>query len=154
MCDTIEEMAVAAREALGEDRLAWLRGLPRAQIREPVALVHASPKSCWRAPRVTAADADVEAVYGPLGRPVAVYGHIHRPYVRSVGEIVVANSGSVGLPHDGDHRAAYLLLDDGEPSIRRVEYDVDRELKALAECKRPHAGWVARILQSASPQMP
>ena len=65
-----------------------------------------------------------------------------------------ANSGSVGLPHDGDCRAAYLLLDDSQASIRRVEYDVERELQALAECGRPHADWIARILKSANPQMP
>ena len=152
--DAIEEMAVAARETLGEERLAWLRGLPRVHVQGALALVHGSPESPWRAPMDTAADGDLESVYGPLGRPVVVYGHIHRPYVRDVAGIVVANSGSVGLPHDGDRRAAYLQLDDSKPSIRRVEYDVDRELRALAECKRPHAGWVARILQSASPQMP
>ena len=40
------------------------------------------------------------------------------------------------------------------PAIRRVEYDVDRELKALTGCGLPHAEWVAKILDSASPQMP
>lgn len=152
--DTIEEMAAAARELLGEDRLAWLRGLPRAQIHEHFALVHASPGDPWRSPMDNAADADLASVYGPLGRPVTVYGHIHRPFVRSVPGVVVANSGSVGLPHDGDRRASYLLLDDSTPSIRRVEYDVDREVKALAAFGRPHADWIARILKSASPQMP
>jgi putative phosphoesterase len=152
--DTIEEMAAAARETMGEDRLAWLRALPRAQIHEHFALVHASPETTWRAPMDSAADADLASAYGPLGRPVVVYGHIHRPYIRNISGVVVANSGSVGLPHDGDRRAAYLLLDDFEPSIRRVEYEVDRELKLLAACGRPHADWIARILQSASPQMP
>ena len=51
----------------------------------------------------------------------------------------MANSGSVGLPHDGDRRASYLLLDDGQASIGRVEYDVDIELKALRSSRRPHA---------------
>jgi hypothetical protein len=46
------------------------------------------------------------------------------------------------------------LLDDATPTIRRVEYDVDRELKALADCGLPHADWIARILESARPQMP
>src|ERR1700683_2260430 len=46
----IQEMAAATREALGEERLAWLRGLPRIQIHGPMALVHASPESPWRAP--------------------------------------------------------------------------------------------------------
>jgi predicted phosphodiesterase len=39
------------------------------------------------------------AVYGPLGRAVAVYAHIHRPYIRSVPGMVVANTGSAGLPY-------------------------------------------------------
>ena len=68
--------------------------------------------------------------------------------------MIVVNTGSVSLSYDGDRRAAYLLLDDSEPSIRRVEYDVDRELKALSVCGLPHADWVAKILVSASPQMP
>lgn len=152
--DTIEEMAAAARETMGEERLAWLRGLPRTQIHEHFALVHASPDTAWRSPMDSATDGDLESVYGPLGRPLVVYGHIHRPYIREVSGVVVANSGSVGLPHDGDRRASYLLLDDGQPSIRRVEYDVDRELKALRGSGMPHADWVARILETARPQMP
>jgi diadenosine tetraphosphatase ApaH/serine/threonine PP2A family protein phosphatase len=68
--------------------------------------------------------------------------------------MIVANSGSVGLPYDGDRRASYLLLDESRPEIRRVEYDLDRELQALAVCGLPHADWVARMIESASPQMP
>jgi len=150
----IEEMAAATREALGEERLAWLRGLTRTQIHGPMALVHASPETPWRAPAPEASDAELEKVYGPLGQPLAIYGHIHRSYIRSVSRMTVANTGSVSLSYDGDRRAAYLLLDDSKPEIRRVEYDVDRELKALSSCGLPHAGWLAKILESASPQMP
>jgi len=45
--------------------------------------------------------------------------------------------------------SAYLLLDDFQPTIRRVEYDVDRELKALACCRLPHTDWMAKTLASA-----
>ena len=68
--------------------------------------------------------------------------------------MIVANTGSVSLSYDGDRRAAYLLLDDSKPAIRRVEYDVARELKALSACRFPHADWVAKILDSGYPQMP
>ena len=101
-----------------------------------------------------ATDAELESVYTPLGQPIAIYGHIHRSYIRSVSGMIVANTGSVSLSYDGDRRAAYLLLDESKPEIRRVEYDVDRELKALAGCGFPHADWVAKMLESASPQMP
>jgi predicted phosphodiesterase len=150
----IQEMAVVTRAALGEERLAWLRGLPRIQIHSPMALVHASPENLWRAPLLAASDAELESVYGPLGQPIAIYAHIHRSYIRSVSGMIVANTGSVSLSYDGDRRAAYLLLDESKPAIRRVEYDVDKELKALSGCGLPDADWVAKILESGCPQMP
>jgi len=150
----IEEMAAATRATLGAERLAWLRALPRTQILSPMALVHASPETCWRAPAHTAADAELEKVYAPLGQPIAVHGHIHRSYIRPVAEMMVVNTGSVSLSYDGDNRSAYLLLDDGKPSIRRVEYDLERELQALSGCGLPHSDWIARSLQNASPRMP
>lgn len=154
LCAAIEEMAAATREALGEERLTWLRGLPRIQIHGPMALVHASPESPWWAPAPEASDAELEAVYGPVGQLIAVNAHIHRSYIRRLPGMIVANTGSVSLSYDGDRRAAYLLLDESQPSIRRVEYDVNSELKALSNCGLPHADWVARILDSGRPQMP
>jgi predicted phosphodiesterase len=150
----IEEMAAATREALGVERLAWLRGLPLSQVHGPMALVHASPESPWRSPAPEASDAELESVYGPLGKPVAIYGHIHRSFIRRLSGMVVANTGSVSLSYDGDRRAAYLLLDESEPEIRRVEYDVNKELRALSSCGFPHSDWVAKILESGRPQMP
>lgn len=152
--DVVEEMAVAAREALGEERLVWLRTLPQTQIQGSMTLVHASPESPWRCPGPEASDAELEMVYGPLGKPVAVYGHVHRSYVRSFGGMVVANTGSVSLSYDGDPRASYLVLDDSGPEIRRVEYDVEREARAVSDFGLPHADWVANILRTGKFQMP
>jgi len=150
----IEEMATATRAALGEERLKWLGQLPRAQLQEKLALAHASPESPWHAPQPEASDAELESVYESLGRPVAAYGHIHRSYIRNVRTMTVVNSGSVSLSYDGDPRASYLLLDDAKPQIRRVEYDVERELQALSGAHFPHSDWIAKILKSARPQMP
>ena len=119
-----------------------------------MALVHASPDSTWRAPGPEASDAELESVYGPLGLPIAVYGHIHRSFIRRAPGMTVVNTGSVSLSYDGDPRAAYLLLGDSTPTIRRVDYEVEREIKGLSACGLPHADWVAKMLRSASPQMP
>jgi predicted phosphodiesterase len=150
----IQEQAAWNCAALGEERLAWLRALPRVHVHAPMALVHASPGSLWLAPAPEADDTELESVYSPLGQPIAIYGHIHRSYIRSVAGVTIVNTGSVSLSYDGDRRAAYLLLDDFQPAIRRVEYDVDRELKALSVCGLPRADWMAKTLQTASPQMP
>ncbi|MGA7236331.1 MAG: metallophosphoesterase family protein [Bryobacteraceae bacterium] len=154
MWTAIEEMATATREALGESRIEWLRGLPRKQVHGSMALVHASPDSTWRAPGPEASDTELKSVYGPLGHAVVVYGHIHRSFIRPVSGMTVANTGSVSLSYDGDPRAAYLLLDDSVPSIRRVRYDVEREVSALSSSGIPHAHWIARMLTTASASMP
>ena len=131
-----------------------MRSLPLVQTHGAMALVHASPESRWKAPAPEASDAELESVYSPLGKPVAVYGHIHRSFVRSVTNTVVANTGSVSLSYDGDRRAAYLLLDESTPTIRRVEYDVEKEIKRLAGSGLPHFEWVAKMLETGRPQMP
>lgn len=150
----VREMGAATCAALGEDRIAWLGELPRVQVLGPMALVHASPESAWRSPGPEASDAELERVYGTLGRAIVIYAHIHRPYIREIRGMIVANTGSVSLSYDGDRRASYLLLDESMPTIRRVEYDVDRELQALSSCGLPHAEWVARTLQSGCFEMP
>jgi predicted phosphodiesterase len=80
----VREMAAASHAMLGEERIAWLGTLPRILVRESIALVHASPKSLWRAPSPEASDEELEAVYGPLDQPIVVYGHIHRSFVRNI----------------------------------------------------------------------
>ncbi len=155
----VREMMAATRGALGEERIAWLRGLPRIQIQDPIALVHASPESPWRSPGPEASDAELESIYGPLGQPFAIYAHIHRSFIRSFpgsqgAEMCVANTGSVSLSYDGDCRAAYLLLNQSNLTIRRVEYDVEKEINALSTCGLPHSDWVAKMLRSGSPQAP
>ncbi len=152
----IREIASATRSALGDERLAWLRSLPHVKIQEGFALVHAIPESCWRTPRAEADDAQLEAIYGPLGQPVVVFGHTHSPSIRSIAgqPKLLINTGSVGLSYDGDPRASYLLLEGSTPSIRRVEYNVEKELKALSSCGLPGAEWTAKMLRASSPQMP
>lgn len=147
-------MADWTRAALGEERLAWLQALPKKQIHDPVALVHATAESRWRAPADSAGDEELRATFAPLGQPITVYGHIHLPYIRRLGGPTITNAGSVGLPYDGDSRASYLLINDGEPQVRRVAYELDRELQRVRSCGLPHAEWVARTLVSARPELP
>ena len=155
----VREMAAATHAMLGDERIAWLRTLPRTLTHESIALLHASPLSPWQSPGPESSDEDLEATYGPLRRPIVAYGHIHRSFVRSIRhsqsqEMLIVNTGSVSLSYDGDPRAAYLLIENSKPTIRRVEYDLQKELQALADSRLPHLDWVAKILRSGSPQLP
>jgi predicted phosphodiesterase len=150
----VEEMATATRAALGEERLRWLHDLPRVQKCEGMALVHGKPDDAWRAPGPEASDEELESTYQCLGQPIAVYAHIHRSFVRRTARMTVANTGSVSLSYDGDPRAAYLLLDGPSAVIRRVDYDVAKEVALLSQCRLPHGDWIARTLESGLFLMP
>lgn len=136
-------MAPATRALLGEERVAWMRTLPMAwRDDDRVALVHAVPGDTWRSVPPDAGDDDLRATYGPLGAALAVYCHIHRPYVRRMDGLTVANTGSVGLPFDGDPRASYLLVEDGVPAVRRVAYDIERQVADVERSGYPTARWL------------
>jgi hypothetical protein len=144
-----------AAERLGEERLDWLRTRPMRWRGSGVSLVHASPHDLWRAPLPDAADDELVATYGEERPGLVVYGHIHRPYVRPLPDgLTVANAGSAGLPWDGDARAAYLVVDDGEASVRRVAYDIEQEARALMASGFPLASWLAGVHRTARYERP
>lgn len=153
--EAVRQNAVATQAALGEERLAWLAGLPGEVRERGLAVVHARPGDCWRAPGIDASEAELAETYRPLGAAVAVYGHTHGPGVRRLADgLTVVNAGSAGLPFDGDARASYAVVDDGVATIRRVEYDVERELRELARCGLPCAAWTAKMIRARGPAMP
>jgi diadenosine tetraphosphatase ApaH/serine/threonine PP2A family protein phosphatase len=107
-------------------------------------------RCAWRplaAPMPDASDRELLDTYNDLKAAIVVYGHIHRPYVRYLPSLTVANAGSVGLPYDGDTRASYVLIDSGKPNIRRIEYDLEREVVTLLGSGYPRAHWLAEILR-------
>jgi predicted phosphodiesterase len=134
-----EDYAPATCELLGEERVAWLRGLPAEARTDGLAVVHAAPGDLWRAPMPTAEDRELSLPYRPLAAETAVYGHIHRPFVRPLDEMTVANCGSVGMPWDGDPRASYLLIDEGVSRLVRVAYDIEREAAVMWGSRYPDA---------------
>jgi putative phosphoesterase len=142
--------AAWASERLGAERNQWLQNQPMEWRHEDqVAVVHAVPGDLWRAIFPDTDDAELRAIYGPLGASVAVYCHIHRPYIRRIGDLTVANSGSVGMSTDGDPRASYLVVEDGAPEIRRVAYDVERASADVLASGLPDAEAIAELYRTA-----
>jgi putative phosphoesterase len=58
-------------------------------------------------------------------------GHTHKQFLLKLNGCQLLNPGSVGQPRDGDPRAAYAVIEDGNVQLKRVEYDVERSIAAL-----------------------
>jgi predicted phosphodiesterase len=143
----------ACRDALGDAVIAELAGLPEDGVYEDARYVHGSPVSDVRSffpqPRE-----DEEELLADVAEPRLVFGHTHLPFRRisTTGGIELINPGSVGMPFDGDRRAAYALVHpDRRVEHRRVAYDHGASAARLRE-RWPGAEWsdtVARRIEQA-----
>ena len=126
--------------------VAELDALPEsAPLGDGTRAWHGSPVSDVRSFVPEPADDEAELLDGVAERRL-VFGHTHLPFARTsaVGGIELVNPGSVGMPFDGDHRAAYALLhDDGTIEHRRVAYDHAAVPAALRE-RYGDAAWLSR----------
>ena len=117
--------AEACRASLGEAVTAELAALPERGHHEDTLIVHGSPVSDVRSFLPQPAPDEAELLDG-VTEPRLLFGHTHLPFRRisAYGGIELVNPGSVGMPFDGDPRAAYALIHpDRRVEHRRVAYD-------------------------------
>ena len=138
------DLAVATREyfrpRLASTDLAYLAGLSlQAAVTltpaHDAVLVHASPRDqLFGYVPTDAPDPIWRRALAPAGGPAfAFLGHTHDQFTRQIDATIVVNPGTVGLPKDGDPRAAYAVYEDGRIDLRRVAYDTERAAGRVAE---------------------
>jgi diadenosine tetraphosphatase ApaH/serine/threonine PP2A family protein phosphatase len=143
--DELLQKAIAdCRDALGDDVADELGTLPEQTVIDGTRYCHASPKSDMESFVPDPGESDAELLAGAT-EPRVVFGHTHLQFRRSgPGGAELVNPGSVGLPLDGDLRAAYALVrDDGSLELRRVVYDHERSAAAVRE-RFGDADWAVR----------
>jgi putative phosphoesterase len=142
----------ACRERLGADLCAEMGALPFELCRDGVRYVHASPVSDVRSFGPGHDDSEEEMLEGVMETRL-VFGHTHLPFKRNASAgIELVNPGSVGMPFDGDPRAAYAIVaNGGEVEHRRVEYDHMQTVQAIRDrFSGPFADKVAERIERAS----
>jgi putative phosphoesterase len=138
------------RELLDAETIAELGALPAAVVEGAVRYCHASPLSDLRSFPPDAGPEDEELLAGAEEARV-VFGHTHLQFTRmgGVGTELV-NPGSVGIPLDGDHRAAFALAHpDGRIELRRVEYDCQASADAVRNVLGEFGETAARRIEQA-----
>ncbi len=142
--EPVRGATAAAREALGDALVGELDALPAsAPIGADGRAWHGSPVSDVRSFLPEPGEDEAELLAG-VTEARLVFGHTHLPFRRraAVAGIELVNPGSVGMPFDGDHRAAYALLhDDDAIEHRRVAYEHGAVPAALRE-RYGDAAWL------------
>jgi predicted phosphodiesterase len=160
------------RSLLDADRIAQLAALPDELACGATLCCHASPGSDVIGFEPEPRADEAQRLAGIDARRV-IAGHTHIQFRRraAVDGVELINPGSVGLPLDGDRRAAYALAlesggspdglaaveksgeigrvgEIGEIQLRRVPYDVEAAIAAVSGLG-PWAQTVARRLERA-----
>ncbi|HEX8204874.1 MAG TPA: metallophosphoesterase family protein [Solirubrobacteraceae bacterium] len=140
----VQGAIAAARESLGAELVLELGHLPESvALGTDTRAWHGSPAGDVLSFLPDPEQGDAEMLVGVSERRL-IFGHTHLPFRRFHEEIELVNPGSVGMPFDGDRRAAYALLHpDGRVEHRRVEYPVDATISALWE--RFEGTWVETV---------
>jgi predicted phosphodiesterase len=138
------------RELLGAELVEELARLPESLTEGGTLYCHGSPASDVRSFFPEPADDEAELLLGVEVERL-VFGHTHLPFRRSAaGGVELVNPGSVGMPFDGDQRAAYALIgEDGEVDHRRVAYDHAASARAVREVLGQAGEVVARRIEQA-----
>jgi predicted phosphodiesterase len=112
------------RQLLGNDAAGELAELREIRRHEDMLFCHASPWSDVESFLPQPADSDERLLQEAAARHV-IFGHTHLQFEREgPGGVLLTNPGSVGIPLDGDHRAAWAILHgDGRIEPRRTRYD-------------------------------
>jgi len=142
------DAAVRTAGMLGPHLVDWLTGLPLTRQESDVLVTHSTPGDCWAVVPHDAPDESLREAYAGAGVPVVVYGHIHHAFTRRIGDLTVANSGSVSLALDRDPRATYCVVEDGRVEHRRVPYDIERVAADMARVGYPNATGYASWLRT------
>jgi len=152
--DEVVQAALAAcRDELGAGAVDELAALPETLVDSSTRYCHGSPLSDVQSFSPDPSDGDGELL-SDANEECVVFGHTHLQFRRraeTATPLDLVNPGSVGMPFDGDCRAAYAIaVPGGGFELRRVEYDSE-ESAAAVRARFPDFGdTVARRISQAS----
>jgi putative phosphoesterase len=121
---------------LTDDDRAFLDSLEFSVAIDDVLYCHATPYDDEPFVTVITPHDVARETIGEVEQAMLVIGHTHSQFNWQLGDLRLVNAGSVGMPYEDAPGAYWALVRDGEPELRRTEYDYE----AAAERIRP-TGW-------------
>jgi predicted phosphodiesterase len=147
--ELVQNALRTANDALGSSLVTKLYALPERAELNGILFCHGSPLSDVESFAPTAQPGEEQLLADDTSRTV-VFGHSHQQFSRQgPSNTQLVNPGSVGMPLDGDTRAAWALLDHGKFEFQRSAYDVERAAAKM----RSNGDWAepfARRIENGS----
>lgn len=151
---------------LSSQQLAWITALPDMILEGSMALVHDSPLDrldperraiagveqkyhdfCFHAPGIwaTTSESDARPIWEWMEETQVTElfcGHTHEPFHWVLGQSQLCNTGSVGMPLDGDPRSSWVQITNTHASqrqiaIHRVAYPIEETVAQVELMEYP-----------------
>jgi predicted phosphodiesterase len=132
---------------LDDSQRDFLRAFERSLVVEDVLYCHATPDDDEPFVTVMTPDPLAARIIGDVEQATVVIGHSHHQFDRRLGGLRLVNAGSVGMPSEDRPGAYWALVEDGEPELRRTEYDLEAAATRLEVSGWPLTErWIAENL--------
>lgn len=123
----------------------YLRSLPEQRrlkaMNKDILLTHASPVSNKEFVGSSTSKKRLKELALAAAADIVICGHSHQAFAGKAKGVWFINTGSVGRPDDGNHKACYAVLTLQDESISvehyRVDYDVKRTIDAIHDNQLP-----------------
>lgn len=134
------------RTEMGDELVKKLGELPFSVRYSPrrgqdLYICHANPRNLEDSLDPTMDEAALRRYFAHLDAAACAFGHLHFPYRRRFGRMLIADVASAGIPRDGDLRPAYGLFTytpkGWRVQIRRVRYQVRKATQAITARRVP-----------------
>ena len=112
---------------------------------------HGSPRSDEECVTVETPAARVAEFSAGVDAACIVTAHTHMQYERRVGETLLLNPGSVGLPYEPETGSAYWALLGPDVELRRTAYDLDAAIGRLAAGGMPQFARIEELMRTPPP---
>ncbi len=127
-----QEVRKFSIEQINQDGMQFLAKLPIHVSTNGKLLTHASLDDLFKYLKPDTPEEEFQP-FSDVKEDVVLLGHTHIPMDRIVNGRRHINPGSLGQPRDGDWRASYAIIDDGELFFQRIEYDIERTIEKMKE---------------------
>jgi predicted phosphodiesterase len=132
---------------LQDDDREFLASFEFTVVLDEVCYCHATPHDDEPPVTVLTPSEVARQTIGEAAQPTVVIGHTHSQFDRPLGDLRLVNAGSVGMPYEDRPGAYWALVRDGEPELRRTEYDLEAAAGRITATDWPIAErWVSENL--------
>lgn len=119
---SVNDCLAYQRKVITTENLNWVKTFKLEFEFDNVKMVHGG----WTDPIDEYLFEPTPEYFDKIEGEIFISGHTHIQQLHYYGTKTYCNPGSVGMPRDNNPKSAYAIFENGQITLHRVEYDIDK----------------------------